>query len=165
MIWLFFTYILLNYYHLDLKAIGILNAINIVVQTFSNPLLAIFVYKINKKLISFILVIFGYFLSALYFILFYFVKDFHLLCILQVLLGLSFSSLYLGNIENLILNNKEKITALSFLSSVMSLSNLIGSFLGTILFNLGYKFMFFVAFILSFLALVFYILGNYKKYF
>mgnify|MGYP000229961232 FL=1 len=165
MIWLFFTYILLNYYHLDLKAIGILNAINIVVQTFSNPLLAIFVYKINKKLISFILVIFGYFLSALYFILFYFVKDFHLLCILQVLLGLSFSSLYLGNIENLILNNKEKITALSFLSSVMSLSNLIGSFLGTILFNLGYKFMFFVAFILSFLALVFYILGNYKNIF
>ncbi len=165
MIWLFFTYILLNYYHLDLKAIGILNAINIVVQTFSNPLLAIFVYKINKKLISFILVIFGYFLSALYFILFYFVKDFHLLCILQVLLGLSFSSLYLGNIENLILNNKEKITALSLLSSVMSLSNLIGSFLGTILFNLGYKFMFFVAFILSFLALVFYILGNYKNIF
>lgn len=165
MIWLFFTYILLNYYHLDLKAIGILNAINIVVQTFSNPLLAIFVYKINKKLISFILVIFGYFLSALYFILFYFVKDFHLLFILQVLLGLSFSSLYLGNIENLILNNKEKITALSLLSSVMSLSNLIGSFLGTILFNLGYKFMFFVAFILSFLALVFYILGNYKNIF
>ncbi len=165
MIWLFFTYILLNYYHLDLKAIGILNAINIVVQTFSNPILAIFVYKINKKLISFILVIFGYFLSALYFILFYFVKDFHLLCILQVLLGLSFSSLYLGNIENLILNNKEKITALSLLSSVMSLSNLIGSFLGTILFNLGYKFMFFVAFILSFLALVFYILGNYKNIF
>ncbi len=165
MIWLFFTYILLNYYHLDLKAIGILNAINIVVQTFSNPLLAIFVYKINKKLISFILVIFGYFLSALYFILFYFVKDFHLLCILQVLLGLSFSSLYLGNIENLILNNKEKITALSLLSSIMSLSNLIGSFLGTILFNLGYKFMFFVAFILSFLALVFYILGNYKNIF
>jgi len=65
----------------------------------------------------------------------------------------------------LILNNKEKITALSLLSSVMSLSNLIGSFLGTILFNLGYKFMFFVAFILSFLALVFYILGNYKNIF
>lgn len=165
MIWLFFTYILLNYYHLDLKAIGILNAINIVVQTFSNPILAIFVYKINRKLISFILVAFGYFLSALYFILFYFVKDFHLLFILQVLLGLSFSSLYLGNIENLILNNKEKITALSLLSSIMSLSNLIGSFIGTILFNLGYKFMFFVAFILSFLALVFYILGNYKNIF
>ncbi len=165
MIWLFFTYILLNYYHLDLKAIGVLNAINIIVQTFSNPILAILVYKVNKKLISFILVIFGYLLSALYFLLFYFIKDFHLLFILQIVLGLSFSSLYLGNIEHLILNNKERITALSLLSSIMSLSNLIGSFLGTILFHLGYKFMFFVAFILSFLALVFYVLGNYKNFF
>ncbi len=163
MIWLFFTYILLNHYHIDLKGIGILNAINIIVQTFSNPILAIFAYKINRRLASFILVSSGYFLSSLYFLLFYFTKDFHLLFLLQIILGLSFTALYLGNIEALILNNeKEKVTALSLLSSIMSLSNLIGSFLGTVIFKFGYEFMFFLAFILAFLAFCFYILSNYK---
>ncbi|MGB9638060.1 MAG: MFS transporter [bacterium] len=162
MIWLFFTYILINYYYMDLKAIGILNAVNIIVQTFSNPILAIFAYKINKRLSSFLLVSVGYFLSSLYFLLFYFTKDFHLLFLLQVILGLSFTALYLGNIENLLLNNNEKVTALSLLSSVMSLSNLIGSFLGTIFYKFGYEFMFFLAFVLSFLAFIFYVLSNYK---
>lgn len=162
MIWLFFTYILINYYKMDLKTIGILNAVNIIVQTFSNPILAIFVYKINKRLSSFILVSCGYLLSSLYFLLFYFVKDFYLLFFLQVILGLSFTALYLGNIENLLLNNSEKVTVLSLLSSVMSLSNLIGSFLGTIFYKFGYGFMFFLAFILSFVAFIFYVLSNYK---
>jgi len=162
MIWLFFTYILLNHYHMDLKAIGILNAVNIVVQTFSNPVLAIFVYRINRRLSSFILVSLGYFLSSLYFLLFYFTRDFNLLFLLQIILGLSFTALYLGNIEALILDNKEKVTALSLLSSIMSLSNLIGSFLGTIIFKFGYELMFFLAFILAFLAFTFYVVSNCK---
>jgi len=44
----------------------------------------------------------------------------------------------------------------------MSLSNLIGSFLGTVTFKFGYEFMFFLAFILAFLAFCFYIVSNYK---
>jgi len=148
-IWIYLSYILLNHYHFNLINIGLLQAINILTQTFSNPLVYLLIEK-KQKTINLILI--GYLLSSIYFLLFPFINNILILSLLQVILGLSFTMLYLGNIEFLIQNNEEKVISITLVSSTFSLANGIGSLIATFLIKLGYIFLFINGFILSLLA-------------
>ncbi|MFN3995610.1 MAG: MFS transporter [bacterium] len=161
-IWIYFTYILLNYYKMDLLVIGILNAVNIFVQTISNPILYRFIQKDDQKVKKVILM--GYVLSAIYFLIFPFTKEIYILLALQVILGISFTSLYIGNIEYLTINNREKITAVTLISSSFSFANSLGALISAFLVKLGYIWLFFNGFLLSLVSslIVFFILTQEK---
>ncbi|MCS7244136.1 MAG: MFS transporter [Candidatus Calescibacterium sp.] len=146
-IWMYFSYILLHYYHLNLYTIGILNTINILVQTISNPIIYKIINKDNNAIFKMISI--GYILSAIYFLLFPLFKDVWILSILQVILGLSFTALYLGNIEYLSENNKEKIISITLVSSTFSFANSVGALISVILIKNGYIWLFINGFILS----------------
>lgn len=146
-IWIYLSYILLNYYHFNLHIIGILNAINILVQTFSNPLIYVFLKKDNRSIIK--LISFGFLLSATYFLFFPLTKNIWILSLLQLILGLSFTALYLGTIEYLSENNEEKVTAITLISSTFSLANAVGAVLSVFLIKLGYTWLFINGFILA----------------
>lgn len=144
-VWIYLSFILINYYDLDLKEIGILHAINIIVQTISNPIIYRFInYQNIIKLISI-----GYLLSAIYFLLFPISKNFYILSLLQIILGLSFTALYLGNVEYLTKSNKEQITSVTLISSTFSLATSIGSLISAILIKYSYTLLFINGFILS----------------
>lgn len=149
-IWIYFTYILTNYYNMNLFTIGILNAINISVQTISNPIIYKLIKKTNYDILR--LIAFGYLLSALYFLLFPLTKELIILLILQVILGISFTSLYLGNIEYLTLNNKEKITSVTLVSSSFSFANSLGAVISAFLIKYNYLWLFINGFILSLIS-------------
>ncbi|MCS7165589.1 MAG: MFS transporter [Candidatus Calescibacterium sp.] len=149
-IWLYFSYILLSYYNYNIHIIGILHAINIIAQTISNPIIYMFVDKKNRSLM--LLISTGYILSAIYFLFFPMFKNFWILALLQLILGLSFTALYLGNIEYLSKNNNEKITSITLVSSTFSFSNLSGALLSSVMIEKGYIWLFINGFILSTLS-------------
>ncbi|MCS6955967.1 MAG: MFS transporter [Candidatus Calescibacterium sp.] len=157
-IWMYFSYILLNYYHLNLYTIGILNTINILVQTISNPIIYKVINKDNNTIFKIISI--GYILSAIYFLFFPLFKDVWILSILQVILGLSFTALYLGNIEYLSENNREKIISITLVSSTFSFANSVGALISVILIKKGYIWLFINGFILSLLSFALILLVN-----
>ncbi|MEN3015407.1 MAG: MFS transporter [bacterium] len=155
-IWLYLSYILINNYNLNLTQIGILHAINIFIQTISNPLVYRFITP--KNTLNFIAI--GYVLSSTYFVCFILSKNFIFLSFLQVILGLSFTVLYLANIEYLSNKNEEKITSLALLSSTFSMSNLVGALISSYIIKYGYVLLFINGFVLSLASLLIILLAK-----
>jgi DHA1 family multidrug resistance protein-like MFS transporter len=81
----------------------------------------------------------GLVLSTVTFILFALAQNFMWLVPMQVVLAVSWATLYIGSLTYLIRNNVEKATSSGILTSVISLSTVLGSILGGIVSQLfGY---------------------------
>jgi len=100
--------------------------------------------------INFMLLQLGTMLSALVFILYYFATSYLYLIAVQVILGVSWSLLYLGSLINLFNNNRSKASTGSLLESIISIAVIVGSMLGGMIAELfGLKSVMLVSFILN----------------
>jgi hypothetical protein len=92
----------------------------------------------------------GTMLSALVFILYYFATSYLYLIAVQVILGVSWSLLYLGSLINLFNNNRSKASTGSLLESIISIAVIVGSMLGGMIAELfGLRSVMLVSFILN----------------
>jgi MFS family permease len=108
-----------------------------------------------------ILIYGGFVLSALTFISFTFAQDYIQLIPMQVLLGGSWSLIYVGSLVYLMQCNPEKATCSGILSAVISLSMVLGSLLGGVIAQLfDYKATMYVATALTLIGLVFFKVGT-----
>jgi MFS family permease len=99
----------------------------------------------------------GLVLSTVTFILFALAQNFMWLVPMQVVLAVSWATLYIGSLTYLIRNNVEKATSSGILTSVISLSTVLGSILGGIVSQLfGYVATMYVAAIFAATGLVLY---------
>jgi len=105
--------------------IGIINAINAFGQT-------IFMYTFGDKLRPERLVGIGLVASVLSFFLFSLARNMWHIMPMQVLLAFSWACLYVGSIRELTEKNEERATAVGVMSSIMSLSMIFGSIIGTL---------------------------------
>jgi len=86
-----------------------------------------------------LLISMGLVISTVTFILFALAQNFMWLVPMQLLLAVSWATLYIGSLTYLITNNAEKATSSGILTSVISLSTVLGSLIGGILSQLfGY---------------------------
>jgi len=105
--------------------IGIINAINAFGQT-------IFMYAFGDRWRPERLVSLGLLASTLTFFLFALAQNMWHIMPMQVLLAFSWACLYVGSIRELTEKNEERATAVGVMSSIMSLSMVFGSIIGTI---------------------------------
>jgi MFS family permease len=97
----------------------------------------------------------GTFLSSLVFLSCSLISVWYLLIPVQVMLGLAWSSMYIGSLVYLIDKNIEKATATGLLGSAISLSAVIGPLLGGLISYLfGFQLLFLFSFALCILSLV-----------
>lgn len=101
--------------------VGIMYAIN----SFSQ---FIFMRKLKYK--SSVLLPWGMVASAVTFLLFVFCWDVWTLMATQVLLALSWALLYVGSVNFVMVNNKERATATGFLNSVFQIASILGALVG-----------------------------------
>lgn len=106
----------------------------------------------------------GLVLSALTFLIFTFAQDYLQLLPMQVLLGASWSLTYVGSSLYLMQCNTEKATCSGILSSVVSLSMVIGSLLGGVIAQFfGYTATMYAAAALTLVGLIFFRVGAERK--
>lgn len=98
------------------------------------------------------LILIGIVCSSLTFLGYGLSPNWYVIIFLQILLGFSWATLYLGSIKYLLKNNIEQATATGFLNSVIGLSGIIGPFLGGIIALLGIRTLLFSSAIISFVA-------------
>ncbi|MDD4307800.1 MAG: MFS transporter, partial [Thermoplasmata archaeon] len=101
--------------------VGIMYAIN----SFSQ-----FIFMRYLKYKSSILIPWGMVASAVTFLLFVFCWDVWTLMATQVLLALSWALLYVGSVNFVMVNNKERATATGFLNSVFQIASILGALVG-----------------------------------
>ena len=101
--------------------VGILYAIN----SFSQ-----FIFMRYLKYKSSVLIPWGMVASAATFILFVLCQDIWTLMATQILLALSWALLYVGSVNFVMANNKERATATGFLNSVFQISSILGALAG-----------------------------------
>ncbi len=124
--------------------IGLLYAIN----PFAQFIFMILMEKANCEK----LILMGIICSSLTFLGYGLSPNWQVMIFLQVLLGFSWATLYLGSIKYLLKNNLEQATASGFLNSVVGLSGIVGPLLGGIIVIFGIRVLLFTSAILSFLA-------------
>lgn len=95
-----------------------------------NPLTQFFVMGFIERYKDEHLIYAGLLLSALTFVAFTFARTPLELIPSQLLLGISWSCLYVGSLKRVLKKNKEKATATGLLSSAISISMIFGSLLG-----------------------------------
>lgn len=106
----------------------------------------------------------GLVLSAVTFLIFTFAQDYLQLLPMQVLLGFSWSLIFVGSSLYLMQCNTEKATCSGILNSVISLSMVIGSILGGIVAQLfGYTATMYVATVLTLFGLIIFRVGAERK--
>jgi MFS family permease len=106
----------------------------------------------------------GIVLSALTFFIFTLAQNYLQLLPMQVLLGASWSLIYVGASLYLMQRNTEKATCTGILSAVVSLAMVVGSLMGGIIAQLfDYRATMYVATILTLIGLVFFWIGAEKK--
>ena len=149
MTWSIFPIFLHDELKLSSIEIGSIYAINALVQF-------IFMGKVMDRIvnkhhnINFMLLQLGTMLSALVFILYYFATSYLYLIAVQVILGVSWSLLYLGSLINLFNNNRSKASTGSLLESIISIAVIVGSMLGGMIEELfGLRSVMLVSFILN----------------
>jgi sugar phosphate permease len=102
----------------------------------------------------------GLILSSIAVLSFVVVKSFPLFLLTQVILGLSWANLFVGNLRSMLIKNKERATAVGLLNSSISLSALIGPFIALILVEIlpqiPYEAPMILAGISAFLAFIYY---------
>lgn len=136
--------------------IGIIYTVNTVAQFIFMP----FLDRIKPK----IAIYWGIILSALTFFAFTLAQNYLQLLPMQVLLGASWSLIYVGASLYLMQCNMEKATCTGILSAVVSLSMVVGSLTGGIIAQLfGYRATMDVATVLTLIGLVFFWIGRRKK--
>lgn len=97
----------------------------------------------------------GTFLSAMVFLSYALINSWHLIILVQILLGIAWSSLYVGSLLHLIDKNVEKATATGLLGSAMSLSAVVGPLIGGLISQLfGFQLLFLFSFLLCIISLI-----------
>lgn len=118
--------------------VGLIYSINTLTQFFLMPYVERFK---SKSLISV-----GLALSSTVFFAFTFAQNFYQLISIQVLLGCSWSCLYIGSLLYLMKYNVEKATCSGILSSLISLAGVFGALLGGVVSDLfGFEYTMYVA--------------------
>ena len=125
MVWVIFPLYMQNSLHMDEFQIGIAYTLNPVVQ--------FLVMRKVDRFRSTSLVAVGLVASASTFLSFTLARDFLQILLTQVLLGVSWATLYVGSLQYIVERNPETATAGGILSSVMSVSSIVGPITGGIL--------------------------------
>jgi len=145
MIWTFWPLFLMSI-GADLFWVGIIQMINGLTQF-------IFMYTLSGKIKYTHSVILGLIISGITFFLFTLATDFRQIMPVQILLGVSWSLLYVGGLRYLMDRNVEKATVSGLFDSVLSLSSIIGPFMATFVITFGgYKTTMYLASILAFVS-------------
>jgi len=120
-----------------------------------NPLIQFIIMRRLDNRNMVMIVIVGYILSAVAFISLIPVKIYYHIIPCMILIGLSWSFLFVGSTELLLARNRDKATAAGFLNSVISLSMIFGALLGGIVSDMwGFNRMFMVAVVLSLVSML-----------
>lgn len=98
----------------------------------------------------------GLIFSALTFVLFSVVKDYKLFALIQIVLALSWSGLYLGSLKFLLERNVERATSIGIFNSVAGLCGIVGPLLGGFLSSFGFEVLMVSAAVMSVLGWVAY---------
>jgi MFS family permease len=120
-IWVIFPLFLLDL-GMDLFAVGILYVVNTGTQ--------FIVMQVTDRFESSRLVTFGLLVSALAFVTFTFARNFTEMFPTQILLGVSWATLYVGSLKFVMERNVERATSTGLLNSVMSICAIIGPLIG-----------------------------------
>jgi len=143
MIWTFWP-LFLKSLDADLFWIGVIVTTNSLAQF-------VFMYTLSGKIKYVTSVIAGLFLSGITFFSFTLARDYWQIIPTQILLGVSWSLMYVGGLRYLMDRNVEKATVSGLFDSVLSLSSIIGPFMATFLITLGgYSITMYLASILAF---------------
>ncbi len=134
--------------------VGIIFAIN----PFFQALFMIFMDRVNPRK-AFGL---GLFLSALTFFAYSIIKNYYIIIPVQIILALSWATLYLGAILYLLKNSTEKSTATGNLHAITGLSGIAGPLMAGIIVNLGSIYVFILGAFLSLSAGIISLLNSKK---
>ncbi|MDI6826067.1 MAG: MFS transporter [Candidatus Aenigmarchaeota archaeon] len=130
----------------DLFWVAIIEAVNSFTQF-------LFMFAITDRFKSILLLKIGLLFSALTFFSFTLALNFWQILPIQVLLGISWSFVYVGALRHLTERNVEKATVSGILDSVLSLSSIVGPILATIILSFGnYRMTMYVASLLAFIS-------------
>jgi len=156
MIWTFWP-LYLQLLGADLFWIGVVQMINSMTQF-------IFMYAIVGRLSYVRSVAAGLLMSSVTFFIFTLAGDFWQILPMQVLLGISWSLLYVGGLRYLMDRNVERATASGLFDSVLSLSSIIGPFLATVVVAFGsYRTTMYFASVFAFASLFLFLLSRRQK--
>jgi MFS family permease len=145
MIWGIFPIYLAVVLHLDLLEIGLINAFN--------PFVQFVVMQGIDRYRSRTLVVAGLLGSFATFVLFLAAWDFWSMLAIQIVLGFSWATLYVGSLKFITEQNAETGTAGGWFNSVTSLSSIVGPILGGLVATESYALTFEIAAILALVAL------------
>jgi MFS family permease len=120
-IWVIFPLFLLDL-GMDLFAVGILYVVNTGTQ--------FVVMQVTDRFDSTKLVTFGLLVSAITFMTFTFASNFNEMFPTQIILGVSWATLYVGSLKFVMERNVERATSTGLLNSVMSICAIIGPLIG-----------------------------------
>jgi len=149
MVWVIFPLYMRDNLGMDGFQIGIAYALN--------PLVQFLVMQRLERFRSTVLVGVGLAASVATFVSFTLARDFAEILLTQVLLGFAWATLYVGALQFLVDRNKETATAGGILSSVLSISSIVGPIVGGVLaLGKNYLYPMYAAAILSAVALVMY---------
>ncbi len=145
MIWTFWPLFLISI-GADVFWVGVILAINSTTQF-------IFMYTLSGRIKYTTSVTAGLILASLTFFSFTLAADFWQIMPTQVLLGVSWSLMYVGGLRYLMDRNVEKATVSGLFDSVLSLSYVIGPFLATFVITFGgYRTTMYIASVLAFVS-------------
>ena len=150
-VWAVFPLFLVDVLHLNVLEIGIINAFN--------PFVQFFVMQRIDRYGSLTLIIAGLLGSIATFVLFVLAWDFWSMFAIQILLGFSWATLYVGSLKFITEENPETGTAGGWFNSVTSLSSIIGPIAGGFLAAVSYYLTFTVAAVSAVVALAVYLVA------
>ena len=148
MIWGIFPIYLAEVLHLDVLEIGIINAFN--------PFVQFVVMQGIDRYGSRTLIVAGLLGSFATFVLFLAAWDFWSMLAIQIVLGFSWATLYVGSLKFITEENPETGTAGGWFNSVTSLSSIVGPILGGFVAAVSYDLTFEVAAVMALVALATY---------
>lgn len=132
---------------------------------FTNSIFQFLIMTKIDKFKSKNLIIFGLLFSAITFYLYSLAKNQFQFLPIQILLAISWSSLYIGSLKSVLEKNIEKATSVGILKSTISLSGIAGPFFGGLVSQyFGYITTIYVAVVLTFFAFLFFYFNEFKKY-
>ena len=131
----------------DMFWTGVLYCINPIVQF-------IIMRRLDNRNMEMIVIV-GYILSTVAFISLIPVKIYYHIIPCMILIGLSWSFLFVGSTELLLARNRDKATAAGYLNSAIGLSMIFGALLGGIVSDMwGFNTMFIIAAVLSLVSML-----------
>jgi len=148
-VWAIFPLFLADVLHLDVLQIGAINAFN--------PLVQFFVMQRIDRYRSRTLIVVGLTGTIATFVFFLVAWDFWSMFAIQILLGFSWATLYVGSLKFITEENPEIGTAGGWFNSVTGLSSIIGPILGGFLAAVSYYLTFYVAAVSAVVALAVYL--------